>query len=160
MERCYPSRPIVGVGAFVVHEGKVLLIRRGTPPAEGLWSLPGGRQETGETAEQALEREIFEECGIRIKARAPIAVVDSIYTDSAGKVKYHYVIIDFWAEYRGGQLQPATDAAAARWIPINKINSYPLSKGLKEFIAAWGPLDREPSPPVNMIYQTIRGQAV
>lgn len=159
MKRCYPPQPVVGVGAVIINEGKILLVRRGSPPAKGLWSLPGGSQETGETLQQAVEREVLEECGIHITAGPPIAVLDSIYTDAGGQVQYHYVIIDFWAEYRGGQLQPATDADAACWIPLQDLASYRLTAGLKEFLAAGGLLTGAPSSPVKVFYRTIRGQA-
>jgi len=114
MSRCYPSRPIVGVGAVVINEGRILLVRRGKPPSEGQWSLPGGKQKTGETVQQAVEREIFEECGIKVAAGPPVAVLDSIYTDADNAVKYHYVRSDCWAEYLGGELKPSTDASDAR----------------------------------------------
>lgn len=157
MKRSYPLHPIVGVGAVVIKEGNILLVRRGTPPAAGLWSLPGGAQETGETAREAVEREVFEECGIKVAAGPPIAVLDSIHTDDNGRIKYHYVLIDFWAEYRGGSLCPATDAAAAGWIPLHEVTAYPLTRGLKELLAAWNLLDG--TPPAGILYRTIHHQA-
>ncbi|QGP92519.1 NUDIX domain protein [Neomoorella glycerini] len=161
MKRTYPPHPVVGVGAVVIKEGHILLVRRGSPPAAGLWSLPGGGQETGETAQEAVEREVLEECGIRVAAGPPIAVLDSIYTDGSGRVKYHYVLIDFWAEYRSGSLCPATDAAAACWVPLHKVTTYPLTRGLKELLAAWGLLDgTPPAPPASILYRTLRGQAL
>ncbi|AKX93353.1 NUDIX hydrolase [Moorella thermoacetica] len=160
-KRCYPSQPLVGVGAVVVREEKLLLVRRGKPPSPGLWSLPGGAQETGETLPRAVEREVYEECGLIIAAGPPIAVLDSIYTDNRGRVKYHYVLIDFWAEYRGGSLNPADDATAACWVPLPKIADYPLTSGLKELLAEWGLLGGIPaSPPTGVVYRTIGGQSL
>ncbi|BCV20576.1 NUDIX hydrolase [Moorella sp. Hama-1] len=160
-ERCYPAHPFVGVGAVVVREEKLLLVRRSKPPALGLWSLPGGAQETGETLTRAIEREVYEECGITIAAGPPIAVLDSIYTDSSGRIQYHYVLIDFWADYRWGDLRPADDAAAADWVPLAAIASYPLTGGLKELLGDWGLLHGVPSgPPDKTLYRTIGGQAL
>ncbi|WP_258360262.1 NUDIX hydrolase [Moorella sulfitireducens] len=157
VERSYSPRPVVGVGAVVVKDGNILLVRRGKPPAAGLWSLPGGAQETGETAREAVEREVFEECGIRVTAGPPIAVLDSIYIDGSGRIKYHYVLIDFWAEYRGGNLRPATDAADAGWIPLHEVAAYSLTRGLRELLAAWNLL--EGTPPPGILYHTIHNQA-
>lgn len=160
-KRCYPNQPLVGVGAVVVREGELLLVRRGKPPAQGFWSLPGGAQEAGETLPRAVEREVYEECGLTVAAGPPIAILDSIYTDSRGRVKYHYVLIDFWAEYRGGSLNPADDAAAACWVPLVKIGEYPLTSGLKELLVEWGLLRGVPaSPPTGILYRTIVGQAL
>lgn len=161
MQRTYPSRPLVGVGAVVIKDDSILLVRRGSPPAEGLWSLPGGSQEAGETVREAVEREILEECGIKVAAGHPIAVLDSIYTDGDGRIKFHYVLIDFWAEYLGGSIKAASDAAAVRWVPLREVENYPLSRGLKEVLEALGLLAPSPSlPPVGVLYSTIRGETL
>ena len=101
MSREYPDRPIVGIGVAVLRPGdgvpEVLLVRRGKPPNLGSWALPGGAQELGETAADAARREILEESGLRLEAVHLAANVDSIHTDSAGRVRYHYTIIDFAA---------------------------------------------------------------
>ena len=105
MSREYPDRPIVGIGVAVLRPGaaapEVLLVRRGKAPNLGSWALPGGGQELGETAAEAARREIAEECGVRLGDLQLAATVDSIHRDSAGRVRYHYTIIDYAALWQG-----------------------------------------------------------
>src|SRR5690606_26132744 len=95
--REYPSRPIVGIGVVVLRPGHVLLIRRGRAPSAGSWSLPGGAQELGETAEDCARRELAEETGITVGPLHLCAQVDSIHRDADGRVRFHYTIVDFCA---------------------------------------------------------------
>ncbi len=115
-ETMYPDLPRVAVGAFVFHEGGVLLVRRGKPPAEGQWAIPGGSVNLGETLQEAAEREILEETGIVIRARKPMFTFDVIDRDPASRVRFHYVIIDLAADYIEGVPRPADDAREARWV--------------------------------------------
>lgn len=152
---------MVGVGAVILKGEELLLVRRGQQPARGLWSIPGGRVETGETLTQALEREIAEECGIRILVGPPVAVLDSIHTDSEGKVKYHYVLVDFWAEYASGELRPDSDVLEARWVPLKQISEYRLTSGTLDLIAKLGLLSPGPyTKPSGIFYRTIRGTSL
>jgi ADP-ribose pyrophosphatase len=131
----YPQKPEVAVGAVVIHEGKVLLVKRKRPPAKGLWAIPGGRIKLGETLKQAAERELFEETGIIIDAKQPIYTFDSINKNDAGKIKFHYVIVDLCAEYKGGELKAGDDAVEARWVSsseLDKIEINPSTKFLLE----------------------------
>lgn len=116
MSREYPDRPVVGVGVVVLDAGKVLLIRRGKPPRQGQWSLPGGGQKLGETVFEAAAREVREETGLDVEVLGLVDVVDSIRNDDAGRVHYHYTLVDVFAIIRGGTLRPGGDAADAAWI--------------------------------------------
>ena len=111
-----PLFPQVGVGAVVFKDGKVLLVKRGTPPSKGLWAIPGGRLTLGETLQQAAEREILEETGIVIRAAKPIYTFDVIERDDAGSIQFHYVIVDLEAEYISGEPHAGDDADEAAWI--------------------------------------------
>jgi len=114
--RDYPQQPQVAVGALVFDSGRVLLVRRGQPPAAGLWAVPGGRVRLGETLKQAAEREIFEETGVAIAAGDPVYTFDHLERDSDGRVRFHYVIVDLAADYLRGEIRAGDDAREARWV--------------------------------------------
>lgn len=126
MSRSYPPRPLVGVGAVVIRDGRVLLVRRGKPPRLNEWSLPGGAQRLAETVEQAVRREVAEETGFDIACRGVVAVVDFIDRDEAGAVRYHYTLIDFLAEIIGGDPRPGDDARELAWAPLDDLAGYGL----------------------------------
>jgi len=115
VKREYPERPLVGVGVVVLHAGKVLLIKRGKPPRQGQWSLPGGLQEIGETVFAAARREVLEECGIAIEPLEVVEVVDAITPDDQGKVRFHYTLVDVLADWRSGEPVAGDDAMDAAW---------------------------------------------
>ncbi len=123
----YPDYPRVAVGAVVFREGRVLLVRRGQAPAKDLWAIPGGSIEIGETLQQAAEREIREETGIRIRAARPIFIFDVIERDESESIRFHYVIIDLSAEYVSGELSAGDDAVEARWVSAEEINSLAIN---------------------------------
>ncbi len=112
MSREYPERPIVGVGAVVWRGDRLLLVRRGKPPRIGQWSLPGGAQHLGETLAEAIAREVQEEAGITLEGVELLAAVDLVERDEAGRVRYHYTLVDFSAEAAGGDEAVAGDDAA------------------------------------------------
>ena len=124
MRREYPEAPIVGVGAVILHENQVLIIQRGQEPLKGEWSLPGGALELGETLEQGIRREVLEETGLSVEPLQVVEVFDRIVHDEAGAVRFHYVLVDFLCSVTGGTLCCASDAAAARWINREELNSH------------------------------------
>jgi len=115
MRREFPSLPLVGVGAIVVHRGRVLLIRRGQAPRKGQWSLPGGLVELGESLQDALIREIREETGLAVEPVELVELIDRIIVENR-RVRYHYVVADYLCRVRGGRVRAASDAAAVRWV--------------------------------------------
>lgn len=133
-EREYPQRPLAGVGAVVWDGARVLLEQRGKPPAQGAWSLPGGMIELGETAAQAVAREVREECGIEVEVGEVLGVFDPIFRDPDGRIRYHYVVVDFLVYYRGGELRASDDAADVRWVAPADLADYPLSEAARGMI--------------------------
>jgi 8-oxo-dGTP diphosphatase len=128
MQREYPDRPIVGVGAVIVEKGRVLLARRGNPPRAGQWSLPGGVVELGETLRAATEREALEETGLIVKAGEIVEVVDRIIPGNSGAPQYHYVLVDFLCSRRGGELRAGGDAAEVAWASEEELEKYCLEQ--------------------------------
>jgi 8-oxo-dGTP diphosphatase len=126
MKRHYPDRPLVGVGAVIFRGEEVLLVRRGQEPAKGSWSLPGGMVEVGESLEAAIKREVWEETGLTVKVLGITAVLDRIYRDNVDKVPYHYVLINFACEYLSGEVTPASDVTAARFVSLETLSDLPL----------------------------------
>jgi len=126
-DNSYPEMPKVAVGAVVFKNERVLMVRRGQPPSEDLWAIPGGSVELGETLQEAAEREILEETGIHIRAGEPVFTFDAIDRDRAGKIRFHYVIVDLAADYIRGDPKAGDDAADARWISAQEINTLQVS---------------------------------
>lgn len=126
MKRDYPDRPIVGVGAVIVNDGRVLLVRRGMPPHQGQWSLPGGAVELGETLRTAAVREALEETGLVVEPGEMLEVVDRIVPGPDGRTQYHYVLIDFCCRVTGGELRAGGDAAEVVWASESELDSYAL----------------------------------
>jgi 8-oxo-dGTP diphosphatase len=124
--REYPDYPIAGVGVVVWKDGKVLLIRRGRPPREGEWSLPGGRQKLGETTRETAIREVREEAGLEIVVGHLLDVIDSVTPDDDGRIRYHYTLADFDAEWRAGEAVAGGDAAALEWADPADLARYAL----------------------------------
>jgi 8-oxo-dGTP diphosphatase len=122
----YPVLPHVGVGIILFRGDDVLLIRRGRPPGAGQWSLPGGKQELGETAEAAARRELLEETGLACSRLTLVAHADSITYDAEGKVEYHYTILDFAGHYEGGEPIPGDDADGCVWASPEELAGYDL----------------------------------
>lgn len=135
MRREYPRQPIVGVGALIVHDGRLVLVKRGVEPDKGGWSIPGGAVDLGERVREAAVREAGEECGldIEIAVDRPMDVVDSVYTDEKGGFRYHYVLLQFLARPRGGKLKPGSDVLDAKWVPLEDVETYDLTKSFRSF---------------------------
>ena len=123
LQREYPSSPLVGVGGVVVHEGRVLLVRRGTEPLKGQWSIPGGLIDVGETLREAVAREVREETGLLVEPVELIELLDRIHRDGE-RVRYHYVLADYLCRVSGGTLLAASDADAVRWVERSEWNSH------------------------------------
>jgi mutator protein MutT len=123
MQREYPLAPLVGVGAVVVERGRVLLVRRGTEPMKGRWSLPGGLLELGESLTEGVVREVREETGLVVEPVELIELLDRIYREGE-RVRYHYVIADYLCRVLGGELRAASDAAEVRWVERAEWNSH------------------------------------
>ena len=126
MQRQYPDRPLVGVGAIIVDAGRVALVKRGQAPLLGEWSIPGGILELGETMRHGAEREALEETGLVVRATELLGVFDRVVLDEAKQCQYHYVLIDFLCERVSGDLQASGDAADARWFTPEEISMLPL----------------------------------
>jgi ADP-ribose pyrophosphatase YjhB (NUDIX family) len=126
--REYPDRPIVGVGAVVIHLNRVLLVKRGNPPLRGEWSLPGGVVELGETLRAAAEREAREETGLIVKAGEVLEVLDRIIPGKHGAPQYHYVLVDFLCTAEAGKMRAGGDAEAVRWAKKSELAQYKLEK--------------------------------
>jgi 8-oxo-dGTP diphosphatase len=126
--REYPALPLVGVGAIVIHEGRVLLVKRSKAPSNGLWAIPGGRLELGETLQEAAERELLEETGVQIAAGEPTYCFDVIVRDDADQVQYHYVIVDLIADYVAGDVHCGDDASDAAWIAADELDLLPVNE--------------------------------
>jgi 8-oxo-dGTP diphosphatase len=125
-DREYPARPIVGIGIVVIKDDTVLLVRRGKPPNVGAWTLPGGAQELGETAEEAARRELLEETGLEVDTLHFAAMVDNIRRDAEGRVRFHYTIIDFATRWLSGEPVAASDVTAAVWARLDELEKYKL----------------------------------
>lgn len=130
----YPDSPQIAVGAVVIRDEKVLLVKRRKPPGKGLWSIPGGRVELGETLKEAAEREVKEEAGVIIRAKDPVYTFDLIDRDKQGYIRFHYVIVDLLADYVSGKVNPSSDACEARWVTPRELEDLPVSRITREFL--------------------------
>jgi len=133
MRRLYPKQPLVGVGAVVVCSNKILLEKRKNDPGKGKWSIPGGIVELGEETEQTAVREVKEETNLTVEKPELIDVVNNVELDENRKVRYHFVIIDYFVRFKGGRLKASSDAAELRWVKLDGVKSYALTKTFREF---------------------------
>jgi ADP-ribose pyrophosphatase YjhB (NUDIX family) len=136
--REYPARPLVGIGValFKPGTGAILLIRRGRPPAQGQWSLPGGAQRLGETAEQAARRELREETALECGPLRLAGHMDSIHKEEDGRIRFHYTILDFCALWHAGDARAGADAEAAAWVEPSALETFDLTPNLLAILAA------------------------
>lgn len=141
--RSYPDRPFVGVGAVVVHEGRVLLVKRRYEPLAGRWSLPGGGVELGETLEASVAREMLEETGLEVEVGPVIEVFDRITRDEDGRVRYHYVLVDYLCWPIGGHLRAGSDVEDAVFVRPEELPAYGVSAKATAVIRRALELDRE-----------------
>lgn len=121
MKREYPDRPLVGVGAVIIQDDRVVVVKRASEPLKGRWSIPGGMLELGEKLREATAREALEETGLIVEAGDVLDVFDAIYVDPTGLTQYHYVLIDFLCRPVGGELRAGSDVSEARWVAESEL---------------------------------------
>ena len=127
-----PSRPIPGVGVAVVGEGQVLLVRRGRPPAEGQWAVPGGKVDVGETLREAARREVLEETGLHVDVGDVIWAGESI--GPGEPPEWHYVLVDFLGRVAAGEAVAGDDADEVGWFGLDQAHSLPLTATMPELL--------------------------
>lgn len=142
VRREYPDAPLVGVAAAVFNtEGHVLLVKRGRPPGLGNWGLPGGLLDLGESLEAGVHREVQEECGVEIEIGGLTGIFQPVDRDDDGRIRYHYVVIDYWASHVSGQPIAQDDAADAAWVDLSKMAQLPMNpetrRVIREAFEAW-----------------------
>jgi 8-oxo-dGTP diphosphatase len=137
-ERLFPRAPITGVGAIVCKDGKVLLVKRGKEPNRGKWTVPGGVVELGESLHEALKREVREECSIDIEVEKVLDTFDAITRDDDGRVRYHFIIIDFLAKYAGGEIEAGSDAEECRWVSPEELAGIDVTPSLLKVLGRAG----------------------
>jgi len=133
VKRLYPDQPVVGIGSIIVREGKIVLIKRGNEPSKGKWTIPGGLVELGESPEQTVIRETKEEISLDVENPTLIDVVNYVDSDNKGKLKYHYIIIDYFVHVKNGTAQASSDAVDLRWVPFDEVEKYDLTASFRFF---------------------------
>ena len=132
MRRIYPEKPLIGVGAVVLNKNnEIILVKRGNPPGKDLWSIPGGLVEVGESLGEAALRELMEETSVKGRIKQPIDIFEVIVKDVSGKVKYHYVIVDFLVEPLNERIVARDDAKDVKWFSINDVLELKLTKSTR-----------------------------
>ena len=134
MKREYPESPLVGVGAIVIEEDRVVLVKRGHPPLRGKWSIPGGVLEVGETLRKAVVREVREETGLTVEPGELLGVFERVLPDERGKFQYHYVLIDFLCRRVSGELAAGDDAHEVGWFRRGEVAELGLARETEEVI--------------------------
>ncbi len=129
MSRAYPAHPVIGIAGIVLDGNRVLLVKRGREPLKGIWSLPGGKLELGETLRDGVRREIREEAGLDVRVLEMVEVFERISPDDQGRTAYHYVLIDFLCETAGGVAQADDDAEEVAWVERDRIGEYETTEG-------------------------------
>lgn len=125
---------MLGVGALIFRRGSVLLVERGREPLKGFWSLPGGLVECGEQLRAAIEREVREETGLRVKPVAIFEIFERILRDGRGRPEYHYVLVDYICKCVNGKLRAGDDVSRAEWVKRGALGDYLLTEGTQEVV--------------------------
>lgn len=134
MKREYPAHPLVGVGMIIKKDNYIVMVKREREPGKGKWSIPGGMLELGERISDGVKREVLEETGLRVKIDRLIDVEENIGRDGTGRIRFHYVLVDFLGHVVDGNLQPDTDVKEAIWINLSKINTFNITNTLKRLL--------------------------
>jgi ADP-ribose pyrophosphatase YjhB (NUDIX family) len=134
--RTYPTRPYLAVSAAIFRDGRVLLVRRARPPAHGLYTLPGGGVEPGESLEQAVIREVREETGLAVAPLGLVGFREAIARDAAGRVERHFVILPFAARWVAGEIALNEELAEAHWRTPDELAGLKTTEGLADIVAA------------------------
>lgn len=127
--------PLVGVAAVILRDREVLLVQRGKMPGKGEWSLPGGLVELGETVQEALHREVWEEVSIEIEILGLVGVYNRIVKDVNNNIQFHYVIVDYCAQIVSGTPRAGSDAASARWVAEEALENFTKDEQLKAAVS-------------------------
>ena len=134
MQREFPEVPLVGVGAIIIENAHVLLVKRAHPPLQAQWSIPGGVLEIGELVREAAIREAREETGLIVESADLLGVYDRVLRNAEQRVQYHYVLIDFLCRRVGGELQAASDATEVRWFTGEELPALNLAEDTLDVI--------------------------
>ncbi len=134
MPRRYPDHPLVGIGAIIFEDDRILMVERAGNPLKGYWSLPGGLVETGETLETAVKREILEETGLQVEPQQMFELFERIMRDDQGRAEYHYVLLDYLCKVVGGTLQAGDDVGRAEWVRREDLPSLLITEGTLDVI--------------------------
>jgi ADP-ribose pyrophosphatase YjhB (NUDIX family) len=132
--REYPDHPVVGVGAVIVRDGRALIVKRAHEPRKGEWSLPGGLLELGESLQDAIRREVKEETTLDVVVGPIIETFDRVHRDDKGRIRYHFVIVDFVCWPTAGEAMPASDAEGVAWVRFSEIDDYAVNAHAKAVI--------------------------
>ena len=135
-DRAYPERPFLAVSAAIIRDGRILIVRRAQPPMQGVWTLPGGVVETGETLHEAVTREVREETGIAIEPLALAGHREVVIRDRDNRVSRHFVILAFMADWKSGEFSPNEELAEGRWLLPEELTGLQTTEGLAEIVAA------------------------
>lgn len=133
--REFPDRPLIGVGGVVIRDGRALLVRRGSPPLEQQWSIPGGLLEVGETLREGVRRELLEETAIEVRVLELVEVFERIALDSGGKARHHFVVLDYLCEAVRGEACAGSDAIDVAWAAPDELDRYCLTEATKRVLS-------------------------
>lgn len=133
MKREYPTQPLIGVGAIIITDSQILLVKRGAEPGKDRWSIPGGLVKVGETLQETVAREVKEESNLDVEVHSLIDAVNNLEKDTKGDLRYHFVILDFFVKLKSGVPTAGSDALATKWVPLDEVEKYDLTVTFRDF---------------------------